>query len=182
MKYRAMLWAALWVATGASAQVYKCPDAGGRVVMQQIPCAGPAAAPRDAGQTQPVPASQKKVMTPSEISKAFDEQVQSPEIQKRLAIGMGTKEAAGWDARARSREVREAAEERCGTGRVVAEPSVGMTENQFLRCTHFARQWDPRRVHETETALGVSKQYAYPPGAPITYVYVHGGKVTTIQR
>ena len=33
-------WAALTAATGASAQVYKCPDASGRTVIQQIPCAG----------------------------------------------------------------------------------------------------------------------------------------------
>ena len=35
-----MTGAALTASASASAQVYKCPDASGRTVIQQIPCAG----------------------------------------------------------------------------------------------------------------------------------------------
>lgn len=38
-----MIWtvaAVLFTAGGAQAQIYKCPDAGGHTVIQQLPCAG----------------------------------------------------------------------------------------------------------------------------------------------
>ena len=40
MRMRYFLAAALLASGGASAQVYKCPDAAGRTVLQQTPCAG----------------------------------------------------------------------------------------------------------------------------------------------
>lgn len=37
---KTLLWAALLLAAPAWGQVYKCPDASGRTVIQQLPCTG----------------------------------------------------------------------------------------------------------------------------------------------
>ena len=183
MKSAAFLLA-LAACVPAMAQVYKCPDASGRTVLQQTPCAGGARvdAKPPAPPSQPTRPTAKSVMTPAEIARDFEAQVQAPHIQRELAIGRGTREAAGRDAVHNLRQVHEERAERCDGGPVLQEPVIGMKESSFLRCTRFARQWDARRVNETETQLGISRQYVYSTGAPINYVYTVNGKVTGIQR
>ncbi|MFV0678987.1 DUF4124 domain-containing protein [Ottowia sp.] len=58
MKHCTLFFAATLVALPAAAQVYKCPDASGRTVIQQMPCAGGAELDvRPASGRAPVPAA-----------------------------------------------------------------------------------------------------------------------------
>lgn len=86
-------------------------------------------------------------------------------------------------AEARLREIDEkvaTAKAKCSS--FPSHPTVGMKEEQFLRCTYFGLAITPERINETETAAGVTKQYVYRTVADIKYLYTRNGVVTGIQR
>lgn len=116
-------------------------------------------------------------MTPADVARSLEMQMEQPVTRKKIQQNIEARQALERAAAYRS----TANSAQCG-GETPAQPSVGMSEDRFLRCTRFAQEWDHIQVNETETQFGVSKQYVYARHAPLKFVYVIHGKVTAISR
>ena len=68
---------------------------------------------------------------------------------------------------------------KCGLDKLPEYPSIGWAEERFLSCSVVALTQAPH-INTTETAFGTTKQYVY--RYYRAYVYVRGGKVTTVQH
>lgn len=74
-------------------------------------------------------------------------------------------------------------EARASCGSLAPAPTIGMPEQEFLRCTEFGVTTPPDKVNVTERATGIKKQFVYRGEySRIRYVYTEDGVVTTIQR
>ena len=157
--------------------VNKCVAADGTVSFQdgQCPASSKNMTPQKAAPAAAT--AEPKVMSPEDMAKAFDKQLESPETQAKIKQSIERREL---EQRVQASAVT-ADEKTCG-GPPVEAPSVGMPEAKFLQCTRFARQWDAVRVNSLETQRGTQKQFVYPHFAPIKYVYVEQGHVTAISR
>ena len=162
--------------TAPSWAVNKCAGADGKVVFQDAPCSGGSknlTAPSGA----PAAARPTAVMSASDIARSFESQMERPEMQKKIQANIETRQMLE-KAEAHG---RRADQKQCG-GDLQVQPAVGMSEDHFLNCTRFARQWDYLQVNETETRFGVRKQYVYAQHAPVKFVYVDRGRITAISR
>ena len=68
-------------------------------------------------------------------------------------------------------------------GQIHDVPFVGMTVHAMENCTRFWERYGAgARVNETETALGIRRQYVFNLRDNIRYLYTANGIVTAIQR
>lgn len=150
--------------------VNKCSGADGKVVFQDAPCPDGS---RKLNPTEPSVPKPSAVMSASDVARSFEAQMQQPEVQKRMQMSIEAQKSHARNGRVDATT--------CG-GELPSQPSVGMSESQFLNCTRFAKEWDHLQVNEFETKFGVSRQYVYPHHAPVKFIYVDQGKVTAISR
>lgn len=157
--------------------VNKCAGVDGKVVFQDAPCSD-GAKNLTAQSESPSTVKPSAVMSPADVARSLEAQIDQPATQKKIQQNIETRqllERAGAAAR------RAGSSTLCG-GELQSQPSVGMSEDQFLNCTRFAQEWDHLQVNETETKFGVRKQYVYAHHAPVKYIYVDRGKITAISR
>ena len=158
----ALLCAPAW------AQVYRCPDASGRTVIQQTPCAGSGdlvgvdMKKREAAQRAQKQADQERFEREEAEREKMRADLQHSERRRQQRL-----KAAGVDCPAE----------------MPFEPAVGMKEVAFLDCTHLGRLGH-ESVNETKTAAGTLRQYVFKPdhASSVRYVYTRNGEVTAIQR
>jgi hypothetical protein len=155
--------------------VNKCAGSDGKVVFQDAPCADGAKnlkAPNESTAAKP-----PGVMSAADVARSFENQMAQPEMQKKIQTNVERRQLL----EKADTLSRRGDSTRCAQG-VQPQPRVGMSEDQFLNCTMFARDWDHLQINETETQYGVRKQYVYAQHAPIKYVYLDQGKITAISR
>ena len=164
----ALLVAPAWAAN-------KCVGIDGSMSFQDAPCAG------DQKNMSPEVAvkqsSPTAVMRADDVARSFEKQMESPENLKKAEKAIERRQYR--EETSRSLERRYA--DLCGDA-ISDLPTVGMTEQWFMNCTTFGRRWEHARVNETTTQFGVSKQFVYPRGAPLRYVYTERGSVTALGR
>ncbi len=161
MRLIAILALASTACVPAWAQIYKCPDAGGRTVIQQVPCAASGALVGGEIKRREVEARAKL-----EAEKERDKRAQAE----------------------RDRELRQYAEDEAEKkatcqGKLYETPTIGMAEKAFLLCTVTGRG-RASAVNQTQTAAGVTKQYVYRSeySSGPKYVYTRNGVVAAIQH
>ncbi|MBD9405413.1 DUF4124 domain-containing protein [Acidovorax sp. ACV02] len=156
--------------------VNKCAGEDGKVIFQDAPCSDGAKS-LSAPSRAPVSAQPPAVMSASDVARSFESQIERPEMQKKIQANIETRQMLE-KAEARGRRDDQ---KLCGKD-FKAQPTVGMSEAQFLNCTVFAREWDYLQVNETETQLGVRKQYVYARHSPVKFIYIDNGKITAVSR
>lgn len=179
-----MTMLALVLCAPAMAQVFKCPDTSGRTVFQQVPCPGSGSVVK----AEPKPA--ENVLTERQKNRA----AVAAWAAKRASESDSDHEAAAQKQREIDHSIAVAAENRrdgmlkdagikCDVDKMRAEPSIGMTEAEFVGCTVLGR-YGKSHINETTTARGTSRQYVFRGARPseTRYVYTENGKVTAIQK
>ena len=156
--------------------VNKCAGPEGKVVFQDAPCPHGAKNLAPASESS-ITAKPTTVMTPADVARSLEMQMEQPATRMKIQQNIETRQALERAAAHRS----TANSAQCG-GETPAQPSVGMSEDRFLRCTRFAQEWDHIQVNETETQFGVRKQYVYARHAPIKFVYTNSGRITAISK
>lgn len=78
-----------------------------------------------------------------------------------------------------SEERERQATQACAIGPLPQFPAVGWTEEKFQNCSLISLRETPK-INTSENAQGISKQYVF--RYYRAYVYVRGGRVTTIQH
>ena len=162
---------ALLVAVPAWA-VHKCAGPYGQTIFQDAPCAGSGiTVAEDVARKQAAVARKKEEQEQEAAARQAKEDAEREAFEaKRKAAGYKSPNERITEARAR-----------CNNG-LPEYPTIGMTEFEFLNCTTWGVVVRPDTVNQTETALGTSKQYVYPSGREIRYLYVRNGLVSAIQR
>ncbi len=144
--------------------VNKCTTPSGQIVFQDAPCQGGSTGAEDAARRDRVAVQQQE-----QRKAKVDAEIKAWEVKKK-ATGFKTDD-----------ELLAEAQAKCG-GAMQTYPSIGMTEYNFRNCTTWGLLVQPDTVNETKTTAGDTKQFVYPTGREIRYVYTRAGVVSAIQR
>lgn len=153
--------------------VNKCTAEDGKVSYQQQPCAGQGTKISAGPDTRDDPEARVATKSQYEIDmEARDQADQKFKSDRQVWRN-------GQDEERRQRLNR--AVSRCGD-RYREEPSIGMSEADFLNCTRFGLAFEATKVNETQALAGTTKQFVYRSAHPIKFVYIRDGLVSAIQR
>lgn len=144
--------------------VNKCTSPNGQIVFQDAPCQGVATGAEDATRRDRVAVQQQE-----QRKAKVDAEIEAWEAKKK-ATGFKTDE-----------ELLAEAQAKCGRD-MQTYPTIGMTEYKFKNCTTWGLLVQPDTVNETKTTAGDTKQFVYPVGREIRYIYTRSGLVSAIQR
>lgn len=169
-----LLCAALLMAAPAWA-VNKCVGPNGQTIFQDAPCPGwGVTVAEDVAHKQAAAAqkraNEEKAAAARKANEDNEREARRSEIHKKVHAAMEANDAVISKARAAC------------SGGFADYPVIGMSEHSFQNCTTWGLLTRPDRVNQTETALGISKQFVYPAGREIRYLYVNDGRVSAIQR
>lgn len=199
--------AALAISGAASAQVYKCPDASGRTVMQQTPCAGgqkvivqPASGDGRSDMQRSLDASMERIgrarkefMQEMDAKNASREQAAQHAQTLRAQTAQREKEAAEAEQKRRADHLAaslaemqkklspDAIAKDCGTPNIPEIPSIGMDEARMHRCTLIGRSDALQLVDTIEIQGSVTKQFRSTLDS-VKFVFTRNGRVSAIHR
>ena len=163
------------LAAGPVWAVNKCTGSYGQTIYQEAPCAGSGITVAEDVARKQAAVVQKQVeddqaVAAQKAKQDADREAMRADIQKKVQAAMEKNDTVIAKAKAAC------------TGGFSDYPTIGMAEQKFQNCTTWGLLNRADSVNQTETASGVSKQFVYPSGREIRYLYTVNGRVTAIQR